>query len=84
MAQLDTPNLTRGRDTITGNDSSVQQKAEDTFETVKAQGAEAKAAFTDVADSFGDAIDSSLKSRPYATLAMAAGMGFLLGALWRS
>ena len=40
-------------------------------------------AFRDVADTFGDAIEDSLKRRPYATLAMVAGIGFLFGAAWR-
>jgi ElaB/YqjD/DUF883 family membrane-anchored ribosome-binding protein len=30
-----------------------------------------------------DAIDESLETRPYTTLAMALGIGFLLGAMWR-
>jgi ElaB/YqjD/DUF883 family membrane-anchored ribosome-binding protein len=36
-----------------------------------------------VADSVGDAIMDSIKQRPYATLAVAAGIGFVVGALWR-
>ena len=46
-------------------------------------GREAVDAFRDVADTFGDAIDDSLKRRPYATLAMVAAIGFLFGAAWR-
>jgi ElaB/YqjD/DUF883 family membrane-anchored ribosome-binding protein len=46
-------------------------------------GREAVDAFRDVADTFGDAVEDSLKRRPYATLAMVAGIGFLLGAAWR-
>lgn len=65
-------------------EQSIRQTAEDTFQSVKDTGSEAKAAFTDVADSFGDALDDSIKTRPYATLAMAAGIGFLLGAVWKS
>jgi len=30
-----------------------------------------------------DAIDESLKTRPYTTLALAVGIGFLLGTTWR-
>jgi len=46
-------------------------------------GREAVDAFRDVADTFGDAVEDSLKKRPYATLAMVAGIGFLFGAAWR-
>ena len=48
-----------------------------------ATGREAVDAFRDVADTFGEAIEDSLKRRPYATLAMVAGIGFLFGAAWR-
>ncbi len=40
-------------------------------------------AMREVSDNFVDAIDQSLRSQPYATLAIAAGLGFLLGATWR-
>ena len=38
----------------------------------------------EVAGNMRSAVDSSLKNQPIATLAMAAGVGFLLGALWKS
>jgi len=37
---------------------------------------------TDVRDNMFRAIDKSLEERPYTTLLMAVGIGFLLGALW--
>ncbi len=37
----------------------------------------------EVGDNMVDAIDESLKRRPYTTLALAAAVGFLLGATWR-
>jgi ElaB/YqjD/DUF883 family membrane-anchored ribosome-binding protein len=47
------------------------------------KGREAVGAVRDVSDNFVDAIDESIKSRPYATLALVAGLGFLFGATWR-
>jgi ElaB/YqjD/DUF883 family membrane-anchored ribosome-binding protein len=47
------------------------------------RGREAAHAMRDVSDNFVDAIDESLKNRPYATLALAAAVGFLFGAAWR-
>lgn len=44
---------------------------------------EAVGAMREVSDNFIDAVDQSLRSRPYATLAIAAGLGFFLGATWR-
>jgi hypothetical protein len=39
------------------------------------KGYDAMTAFSDVADTFGDALNDSLLRRPYATLAGAAGIG---------
>jgi ElaB/YqjD/DUF883 family membrane-anchored ribosome-binding protein len=47
------------------------------------RGREAVGAMRDVSDNFVEAIDESIKSRPYATLAIVAGLGFLFGATWR-
>jgi ElaB/YqjD/DUF883 family membrane-anchored ribosome-binding protein len=49
---------------------------------VRDQGKEAVAAVTEVRDHMTDAIDRSLRDRPYTTLLLAVGVGFVLGALW--
>jgi ElaB/YqjD/DUF883 family membrane-anchored ribosome-binding protein len=46
------------------------------------KGREAVEAVSEVRDNMSRAIDKSLKERPYTTLVMAVGLGFLLGALW--
>jgi len=46
------------------------------------KGKEAVRAVRDVRDNVADAIDKSLDERPYTTLALAVGIGFLLGAIW--
>ena len=46
-------------------------------------GREAVDAMREVSDNFVDAIDESIKTRPYTTLAIAAGLAFLFGATWR-
>jgi ElaB/YqjD/DUF883 family membrane-anchored ribosome-binding protein len=61
----------------------AQEAANSALTDAQASGKEAVDAFRDVADTFGDAIDDSLKRRPYATLAVAAGIGFLFGAAWK-
>ena len=61
----------------------AQAAANTAISDAQATGKDAVDAFREVADTFGDALDDSLKQRPYATLAMAAGIGFFLGALWR-
>jgi ElaB/YqjD/DUF883 family membrane-anchored ribosome-binding protein len=47
------------------------------------KGREAMGAVRDVSDNFIEAIDDSLKNRPYTTLAIVAGLGFIFGATWR-
>lgn len=47
------------------------------------RGREAVGAMREVSDNFIEAIDESIKTRPYATLAIVAGLGFLFGATWR-
>jgi ElaB/YqjD/DUF883 family membrane-anchored ribosome-binding protein len=49
----------------------------------KDKGREATHAVRDVSDNFVDAIDESMKNRPYATLALVAAAGFIFGAAWR-
>jgi ElaB/YqjD/DUF883 family membrane-anchored ribosome-binding protein len=44
---------------------------------------EAVDAMREVSDKFVEAVDESIKNRPYTTLAMALGLGFLFGAIWR-
>lgn len=47
------------------------------------KGREAASAVREVSDHFVAALDESIKTRPYATLALAAGLAFLFGATWR-
>ena len=49
----------------------------------QAKGQEAVGAMREVSDHFVEALDQSIKERPYATLAIAAALGFLFGATWR-
>jgi ElaB/YqjD/DUF883 family membrane-anchored ribosome-binding protein len=46
-------------------------------------GREAVDAMREVSDNFVEAIDDSIKTRPYTTLAIVAALGFLFGATWR-
>ena len=47
------------------------------------KGREAIGAVREVGDSVVDAVDKSLRQRPYTALALAAGLGFLFGVIWR-
>lgn len=47
------------------------------------RGREAVGAVREVSDNFVEALDNSIKTRPYATLAVVAGLAFIFGATWR-
>jgi ElaB/YqjD/DUF883 family membrane-anchored ribosome-binding protein len=47
------------------------------------KGQDALDAVREVGDNMFEAIDESLEHRPYTTLALALGIGFLFGAIWR-
>jgi ElaB/YqjD/DUF883 family membrane-anchored ribosome-binding protein len=73
---------------ILGNKGNAAwQRARSSVDDVMAgaqdKGREAVGAVRDVSDNFVDAIDESIKKRPYVTLALVAGLGFLFGATWR-
>lgn len=53
-------------------------------EQAKDLGRDAAKRAGEVADNMKGAIDKSLQDQPMTTLVMAAGVGFLLGALWKS
>jgi ElaB/YqjD/DUF883 family membrane-anchored ribosome-binding protein len=50
---------------------------------VEDRGRDAVDAVREVGENLAGAIDESLKHRPYTTLALAAGIGFLFGATWQ-
>lgn len=74
-------------DILSGKGSAAWQRARSSVDDVVSEaqdkGRQAVGAMRDVSDNFVDALDDSIKKRPYATLALVAGLGFLFGATWR-
>jgi ElaB/YqjD/DUF883 family membrane-anchored ribosome-binding protein len=62
----------RARSGVDGAISDVEDRGRDAVDAVR-----------EVGDNMAAAIDESLKNRPYTTLALAVGIGFLFGATWR-
>lgn len=62
----------------------VAKQVEDAANTVAERGREASENMQVVANNFRDAFNKSMREQPLATLAMAAGLAFVLGALWKS
>jgi ElaB/YqjD/DUF883 family membrane-anchored ribosome-binding protein len=61
----------------------ARSNIEDVVSDATAKGQDAVHAVREVSDTMVAAIDDSLKKRPYTTLAIAAAIGFLLGATRR-
>jgi ElaB/YqjD/DUF883 family membrane-anchored ribosome-binding protein len=74
-------------DILTSRGNAAWKRAKSNIEGVisdaESKGMEAVGAVREVGDNMVDAIDESLKKRPYTTLALAVGIGFLFGATWR-
>jgi ElaB/YqjD/DUF883 family membrane-anchored ribosome-binding protein len=74
-------------DIVAARGEATWRKAKSNLEGVLGEaqdkGLEAVDAVREVGDNMADAIDASLKKRPYTTLALALGIGFLFGATWR-
>jgi ElaB/YqjD/DUF883 family membrane-anchored ribosome-binding protein len=72
---------------VSSKGSAAWQRAkasvDDAVSDAQAKGQAAASAMRDVSDNFVDAVDESIKNRPYTTLAIAAAIGFFFGAAWR-
>ena len=74
-------------DIVANSGSAAWQRAksgmDDAVADAQDKSREAVDAMREVSDHFVEAIDESIKNRPYTTLAMALGLGFLFGTMWR-
>ena len=61
----------------------AKSSVDDAILEAQDKGRDAASAVREVSDNFVEAIDESLKQRPYTTLALVAGIAFLFGATWR-
>ena len=90
MAQsASTPNTRAGDYGRTAEDladkaANLAEKAGEQIQGLADQGRLAGEQVQVVADNFKTAVDKSVKDQPLTTLAVAAGIGFVIGALWKS
>jgi ElaB/YqjD/DUF883 family membrane-anchored ribosome-binding protein len=61
----------------------ARQNLDGVISDASGKGQEAVDAVKDVTTTIGDAVEDAVYKRPVTTLAMAAGIGFLIGAIWR-
>ena len=74
----------RMADKATDQFKNVADQAEAVANRALEQGREAGERVQEVAGNLKGAVDRSVKDQPMATLAVAAVLGFVLGALWKS
>jgi ElaB/YqjD/DUF883 family membrane-anchored ribosome-binding protein len=74
-------------DIVASKGSEVWQRAranvDGMIDDAGVKGKEAADAVREVGDTLANAIDESIERRPYTTLALALGLGFILGSAWR-
>lgn len=71
-------------DDLADKASNLAEKTGERLQDLADQGRQATEQFQVVADNFKTAVDKSVKDQPLTTLAIAAGIGFVIGALWKS
>ena len=71
-------------DTANQTFHNVADQAEQLASRVAEQGHDVGVKVQEVAGNLKGAVDKSIKDQPMATLAMAAVLGFVLGAIWKS
>jgi ElaB/YqjD/DUF883 family membrane-anchored ribosome-binding protein len=67
-------------DLLSAKGGAAYKRAKKNFD---AKTGEAADVVRDVRDTFSDAIEELVQERPFATLAVALGVGFVMGAMWR-
>jgi ElaB/YqjD/DUF883 family membrane-anchored ribosome-binding protein len=72
------------KDKATDQFGRVADQAEGMANRLAEQGRDAGERVQEVAGNMKGALDRSIKDQPMATLAMAAVLGFVLGAIWKS
>ncbi len=61
----------------------AKSSVDDVVSDAQSKGQDAAAAVREVSDNLMGALDDSIKQHPLTTLAIVAGLGFLVGATWR-
>ena len=74
-------------DIVANRGSAAWQRAksgvDDAMSDAQDKGQQAADAMREISDKVVEVVDESIKNRPYTTLGIAIGLGFLFGATWR-
>jgi ElaB/YqjD/DUF883 family membrane-anchored ribosome-binding protein len=71
-------------DDLADKAANLAEKTGEQIERFAEQGRQATEQVQKVGENFMTAVDKSIKDQPLTTLAVAAGLGFVIGALWKS
>ena len=71
-------------DELADKAANLAEKTGEQIERFAEQGRQATENVQQVAENLKTAVDKSVKDQPLTTLAVAAGIGFVIGALWKS
>lgn len=71
-------------DDLADKANNLAEKTGERLQDLADQSRQATEQFQVVADNFKTAVDKSVKDQPLTTLVIAAGIGFVIGALWKS
>jgi ElaB/YqjD/DUF883 family membrane-anchored ribosome-binding protein len=74
----------KAADELADKAAGLAERTGEQLERFAEQGREATEQVQVVAENFKKAVDKSVKDQPLTTLAVAAGIGFIIGALWKS
>lgn len=81
--QLSNALAASGEDTFGGVRDRFRRVRDNVGDAVYEAGERSRDAVTEFADTVGSTLEDNVKARPFSTLALALGLGFLFGALWR-
>lgn len=85
MAQSASSTSTRNAaDELADKAANIAERTGEQIDRLTEQGRQATEQVQVVAENFKNAVDKSVKDQPLTTLAIAAGVGFVIGALWKS
>jgi ElaB/YqjD/DUF883 family membrane-anchored ribosome-binding protein len=73
-----------GQNTVEDLKTKAKQTFDDASDRVKDAAGDARQQVEQVAGNVKGAIDKSVKDQPITTLLMAAALGFVIGAIWKS
>ncbi|EJW10066.1 Uncharacterized protein DUF883, ElaB [Rhodovulum sp. PH10] len=81
--QLSSALTDSGDEAFTGVKDRFRRMRDNVGDTMQDYGERGRDAVSEFADTIGSTVEENVRSRPLSTVALALGLGFLFGALWR-